>query len=173
MPSRRHSSATLCSPRRPSSTIRIFSSAEILLAGCSPNVFHNPLGRWLLVHGFLSHLHSLTVTMSQKSSFLQPANSVSQVLILDSDRFPKQQVLTYCLPARRSKRASCKKCLEILAHPTRFERVTFAFGGQTTRSDVASPLLVFGSRTKGGCWQTIKPPRCRYPPIAHRPRIGA
>ena len=56
---------------------------RILLAGCSPNVFDNPLGRRLLVHGFLSHLHSLTVTMSQKSSFLQPANSVSQVLIPD------------------------------------------------------------------------------------------
>jgi hypothetical protein len=54
-----------------------------LLAGCSPNVLHNPLGRRLLVHGFLSPLHSLMVTMSQKSSFLQPANSVSQVLIPD------------------------------------------------------------------------------------------
>src|SRR5271167_4675113 len=28
MPSRRHSSAMLCSPRKPSSTVRIFSSAE-------------------------------------------------------------------------------------------------------------------------------------------------
>ena len=33
--------------------------------------------------GFLSHLHSLMVTMSQKSSLLQPANSVSRVLIPD------------------------------------------------------------------------------------------
>jgi hypothetical protein len=57
---------------------------RILLAGCSPNVLHNPLGRRLLVHGSLSHLHSLMVTMSQKSSFLQPANSVSQVLIPDT-----------------------------------------------------------------------------------------
>ena len=31
MPSRRHSSAMLCSPRRPSSTIRIFSAAEYCL----------------------------------------------------------------------------------------------------------------------------------------------
>jgi hypothetical protein len=57
---------------------------RILLTGCSPNVLHNPLGRRLLAHGFLSHLHSLMVTMSQKSSFLQPANSVSQVLIPDT-----------------------------------------------------------------------------------------
>src|SRR5260370_409364 len=57
---------------------------RILLAGCSPNVFPKPLGRRLLVHGFLSHLHSLMVTMIQKSSFLQPANSVSQVLIPDT-----------------------------------------------------------------------------------------
>jgi hypothetical protein len=38
----------------------------------------------LLVIGFLSHLHSLMVTMSQKSSVLQPANSVSQALIPDT-----------------------------------------------------------------------------------------
>src|SRR6476661_6367954 len=31
MPSRRHNSAMLCSPRRPSSTMRIFSSAEYCL----------------------------------------------------------------------------------------------------------------------------------------------
>ena len=31
---------------------------RILLASCSPNVLHNPLGRRLLALGFLSHLHS-------------------------------------------------------------------------------------------------------------------
>src|SRR5205823_5364272 len=83
MPSRRHSFAMLCSPRRPSSTMRIFSSAEYCLR-VAPNVLHDPLGRRLLALGFLSHLHSLMVTMSQKSSLLQSANSVSQVLIPDN-----------------------------------------------------------------------------------------
>jgi hypothetical protein len=32
---------------------------RILLARGSPNVLHDPLGRRLLVLGFLSHLHSL------------------------------------------------------------------------------------------------------------------
>jgi len=36
------------------------------------------------VYGFLSHLHSLMVTMSQKSSVPQVANSLSQVLIPDT-----------------------------------------------------------------------------------------
>src|ERR1019366_7400182 len=57
---------------------------RVLLARGSPNVLHDPLGRWLLALGFLSHLHSLMVTMSQKSSLIQPANSVSQALIPDN-----------------------------------------------------------------------------------------
>jgi hypothetical protein len=40
------------------------------------------------LNGKQPHLHSLTVTMSQKSSFLQPANSVSQVLIPDNHPGP-------------------------------------------------------------------------------------
>jgi hypothetical protein len=36
------------------------------------------------VYGFLSHLHSLMVTMSQKSSVPQAAISVSQALMSDS-----------------------------------------------------------------------------------------
>jgi hypothetical protein len=36
------------------------------------------------VSGFLSHLHSLMVTMSQKSSVPQPPISVSQALMPDS-----------------------------------------------------------------------------------------
>jgi hypothetical protein len=39
-----------------------------------------------------------------------------------------------CLPGAyltdSRKRAKSEKCLILLAHPTRFERVTFAFGGQ-------------------------------------------
>src|SRR3954468_17669674 len=36
------------------------------------------------MHGFLSHLHSLMVTMSQKSSVPQAAKSVSQALMSDT-----------------------------------------------------------------------------------------
>ena len=37
-------------------------------------------------------------------------------------------------PARTGDRAKFRKCLILLAHPTRFERVTFAFGGQRSSS---------------------------------------
>ena len=36
------------------------------------------------MHGFLSHLHSLMVTMSQKSFVPQSAKSVSQALMSDT-----------------------------------------------------------------------------------------
>ncbi len=39
-------------------------------------------------HGFLSHLHSLAVTMSQKSSLIQFPKSVSQALTLDTRQLP-------------------------------------------------------------------------------------
>src|ERR1019366_10371137 len=58
---------------------------RILLAGCPADVFYNPLGRRFLDLGLLSHLHWFMVTMSQKSSFLQAAIFVSQVLIPDID----------------------------------------------------------------------------------------
>src|SRR5664279_613335 len=83
MPSRRHNSAMLCSPRRPSSTADLLLR-RILLARCSANVLHDPLGGRFGGSGFLAHLHSLMVTMSQKSSVLQPAKSVSQVLTPDN-----------------------------------------------------------------------------------------
>jgi hypothetical protein len=38
------------------------------------------------MHGFLSHLHSLMVTMSQKSSVPQTAKSVSQALMSDTQQ---------------------------------------------------------------------------------------
>ena len=40
---RRHNLATLASPRRPSNTMRIFPSAQIMLAGCTANVADQPL----------------------------------------------------------------------------------------------------------------------------------
>src|SRR5882724_532694 len=50
MPSRRHSSAMLDSPRRPSRTMRIFSSAA--------DGLHKSLRRRTTRHGFLSHFCS-------------------------------------------------------------------------------------------------------------------
>src|SRR5665811_2327157 len=41
---------------------------RMAFAGCPADVLHDPLRRRFSVYGFLSHLHSLMVTMSQKSS---------------------------------------------------------------------------------------------------------
>jgi hypothetical protein len=56
------------------------------LARCPADVLHNPLRRRFSVYGFLSHLHSLMVTMSEKSSVPQAAKSVSQALMPDNSR---------------------------------------------------------------------------------------
>src|SRR3954462_3282427 len=53
-------------------------------AGCTANVLHDPLRRRFRMQGFLSHLHSLMVTMSQESSVPQAAKSVSQALMPDT-----------------------------------------------------------------------------------------
>src|SRR3954447_279665 len=53
-------------------------------AGCTADVLHDPFRRRFRMHGFLSHLHSLMVTMSQKSFVPQAAKSVSQELMSDS-----------------------------------------------------------------------------------------
>src|SRR4051794_12930996 len=53
-------------------------------AGCTADVLHDPLRRRFRMHGFLSHLHSLMVTMSQKSFVPQADKSVSQVLMSDT-----------------------------------------------------------------------------------------
>src|SRR5205807_5355302 len=53
-------------------------------AGHTTDGLHDPL-RWRFrMHGFLSHLHSLMVTMSQKSFVPQAAKSVSQELMSDT-----------------------------------------------------------------------------------------
>jgi hypothetical protein len=57
-----------------SSTMRIFSSAEYCLRVARRMSF-TIRSEDNLVSGFLAHLHSLTVTMSQNSSVLQPAES--------------------------------------------------------------------------------------------------
>src|ERR1700687_2863475 len=56
---------------------------RILLARCSANVLHDPPGGRFGGSGFLAHLHSSMVTMSQKSSVLQTATAVSQALTSD------------------------------------------------------------------------------------------
>src|SRR6478609_9718994 len=53
-------------------------------AGCTADVLDDPLRRQFRVHGFLSHLHSLMVTMSQKCPFSHTAKSVSQALMSDT-----------------------------------------------------------------------------------------
>src|SRR5271156_2611186 len=83
MPSRRHSSAIDCSPRRPSSTTRIFSSAEYCLRVARRMSFTTRSEDNFSVSDFWSHLHSLMVTMSQKSFVPQLAISLSQALMSD------------------------------------------------------------------------------------------
>jgi len=63
-----------------------FFLGGILLARHAADVFNKPLRRRLGAIGFLAHLHSSMVTMSQKSSFPQPVKSVSQALTPDSGR---------------------------------------------------------------------------------------
>ena len=71
MPSRRHSSAMLYLTAKAVQYDTDLLLRRVLLARGSPNVLRDPLGRRLLALGFPSHLHSLVVTMSQKSSLLQ------------------------------------------------------------------------------------------------------
>src|SRR5665213_2233141 len=69
-------------------------------AGCPTDVLHETLGRRFSVCGFLSHLHSLMVTMSQKSSLPQAAKSVSQALMSDNlpcEATPHLSALTHKL----------------------------------------------------------------------------
>jgi hypothetical protein len=72
------------SPRRPSSTMRIFFSAAWCFSRRPPNVADKVLGRHGSGGGFLSHLRSLAATMSQKSSVPQAARFVSGVLKRDT-----------------------------------------------------------------------------------------
>jgi hypothetical protein len=58
-----------------------FLLSRIVLASCPVDILHDPLRRRFTVFRFVSHLHSLMVTMSQKSSVLQPTKSVSQALM--------------------------------------------------------------------------------------------
>jgi CspA family cold shock protein len=50
---------------------------QMLRPGSPPNVLHDLLGRLFACSGFLSHLHSLAVTMSQKPSAMK-SNQMSQ-----------------------------------------------------------------------------------------------
>src|ERR1035437_3749634 len=57
---------------------------RMAFAGCPADVLHEPLRRRFRMHVFLSHLHSLMVTMSQKSSVPKAVKSVSQALMPDN-----------------------------------------------------------------------------------------
>ncbi len=67
----------------------------------------------------------------------QPGNSLTVPSCSEANspsvhsNIPKSRmVLTRCYLSKPRSSAKFKKCLILLAHPTRFERVTFAFGGQ-------------------------------------------
>src|SRR6185436_11328547 len=85
MPSRRHNSAMLDSPRRPSRTIRIFSSDECRLRVARRMFFTIRSDGDFGCTDFSLISHSLVVAMSQKSSVPQPVNSVSQALMSDTN----------------------------------------------------------------------------------------
>ncbi len=76
---------------------------------------HDPLRRQFRRSGFLSHLHSLTVTMSQKSSVPQPPKFVSLVLTPDTARraphLPRLQ-----MPTAETKRLALHKKREPMLH---------------------------------------------------------
>src|SRR5436190_2078801 len=84
MPSRRHSSAMLSSPRKPDSTMRIFSSAvncrrvarRISFTTCSAGFLTGP--------DFCPIFAPSMATMGQKSSLLQLSQSVSYALMPDT-----------------------------------------------------------------------------------------
>jgi hypothetical protein len=84
MPSRRHSSAMLDSPPQAIQNDADFLLRRMALADRPADALHDPLRRGFRLHGFLSHLHSLVVTMSEKSSVPQAAKSISQALMPDS-----------------------------------------------------------------------------------------
>ena len=81
-----HSSATLSSPRSPSSTTRIFSSAEKKCRRVARRMSLIASSRRLLFRpGFLSHLRSLRLsTMIQKSIPTAKPPTVSMVLTPDT-----------------------------------------------------------------------------------------
>src|SRR5215470_9316635 len=84
MPSRRHNSAMLDSPRRPSSTIWTFSSDERRLRVARRMVFTIRSDDDSGCTDFVSSPLLDVVTMSQKSSLPQPAKSVLQALMSDT-----------------------------------------------------------------------------------------
>src|ERR1700684_1315182 len=76
-------------------------------AGRPPDVLYEPFRRRFRTYRFLSHLHSLMVTMSQKSSVPQAVKSVSQALMSDPS-----SLLTTCHPRLPSSRTNWKCSLQ-------------------------------------------------------------
>jgi hypothetical protein len=97
---------------------------RLALAGCPTDVLNDPLGRRFTGFGFLSHLHSLMVTMSQKSSLTQAAKSVSQVLMPDSPSYeghPSKSSRIAALPPGPH-RVHCDRCAFTYRINPRFPR---------------------------------------------------
>ena len=123
------------------------------------DILHDLLGRRFACPGFLSHLHSLPVTMSQKSSLVQDDQSVSKALTLDSRR--NQEGEARLLALQRTQREmpgalragasaggafrpdargpSIRRPDDVLGGPTRSARATWTRSGTSTRSSGFSP----------------------------------
>src|SRR5881392_3749085 len=89
MPSRRHNSAMLDSPRKPSSTMRIFSSEECRLRVARRMFFTIRSDDDSGCTDFCLISTPCVVTMSQKSSVPQAAKSVSQALMSDKESYER------------------------------------------------------------------------------------
>src|SRR3954471_16840729 len=74
---------------------------QMPFAGCTADVLHDPLRRRFRTQGFLSHLHSVMVTMSQKSSVPQAAKSVSQALMSDTILLERERIKRNTIQKRR------------------------------------------------------------------------
>ena len=95
MPSIRHSLAMLCSPREPSSTMRIFPSVPLLRRvsrRISLTVFFYTTGFISFIRVFTCHLRSFVITMTQKHSLRQYTELV-QLVLTDYNRNPKVPII--------------------------------------------------------------------------------
>ncbi len=75
--------------------------------------------------GFLSHLHSLAVTMSQKSSLIQFPKSVSQALTLDTQYWAAFGSISSLLFCEGRQRARLIHAHEAAIQPSHTARLSY------------------------------------------------